>query len=101
MMTTTETVEDVWTLAAGMMDRQRRRRQRDMDMDMAMAVKDEVQRSDVSRRHGRWLACRAFDRVFRQRQTNYAAFVQWLRASLAQACPSSRADRGLLERVVS
>ncbi|KAK8175533.1 hypothetical protein IWX90DRAFT_115025 [Phyllosticta citrichinensis] len=90
MMTTTETVEDVWTLAAGMMDRQGRRRAKD----------DEVHRSDVSRRHGRWLACCAFDRVFRRRQTKHAAFVQWLRASLAQPCPSSRADRRLLERVV-
>ncbi|KAK8218413.1 hypothetical protein HDK77DRAFT_19082 [Phyllosticta capitalensis] len=86
-----KTVDDVCVLAAGMMMGRQRRRQEE---------RRGPYRCDVSRRHGRWLACRAFDRVFRPRQTSYAAFVGWLRANLAQARPTSRADCALLERVV-
>ncbi|KAF2710297.1 hypothetical protein K504DRAFT_430726 [Pleomassaria siparia CBS 279.74] len=55
-------------------------------------------RSVISRRQIAWLACKAFDDVFRQRQTQHRPLLTWLKRSLAAVRPpKNSAERSLIE----
>lgn len=43
------------------------------------------------------LACKAFDVVFQQRQTQHGALLAWLGGQMAAARPCSSAERQMLE----
>ncbi|CAI6341564.1 unnamed protein product [Periconia digitata] len=85
------TVESTIALAFVML----RRRTRNKAQRVA-----EQMRSVITRRQVQWLACKAFDAVFQQRQTQHRALLEWLRGSLAAVRLSKGVERDMLEAAV-
>ncbi|KAH7401801.1 hypothetical protein DE146DRAFT_651599 [Phaeosphaeria sp. MPI-PUGE-AT-0046c] len=87
-----KTVDSIIALAYVML--QRRSRSRNDRPKVAV-------QSVISRRHLQWLACTAFLKAFRQKQTQHRALLSWLEKSLVGARISDAAERCVLESAIA
>jgi telomerase reverse transcriptase len=86
-----KTVERIIALAFVMLQRRTRTRASENAARLRQAI---------SHRQIQWIACKAFDSVFRRRQTQHGALLAWLAGALAAASPRTAAERCLLEGAV-